>query len=784
MKRVFSGFGKNRALWVLKDFRVGHWVASFFLGVAFALSVYNYLLIRFFPAGSLRVLILLALALLVGWAAYGWLLSRWMLPQLGRMTPLQRGSLVGVSLLLGVFLMFAGTPAVKASPGSIPLLLPTRTLHVVAPASQLVSDPQVVLLYIKASSGEIPFSGIKFQGWEKRGSQLVLLDFARNSLDWSGKPGQELALVLQRSPQGGYIQVDWGGFTEVVNLRLDREEKYLYKHEYPVPFLASGMSVLFLLAVNFVTLSAALGLLLWDRRMVWIPALTASAAAGGGMERGQAPHAGRLRWIWIGVLVLVALLLRVWDLGLPYVYIDEFAHLDAAREVLSGQPLAEVYQRGLYIVTLPVALFMRLFGAHIWAAKLPGVLMNALAILPLFLLMEKVNGKAAILTCALFAVNPWMIAVARSVREYAFYPFYFYFICLAMILLLGGLPSGLVLRRDWRKLASPRNLALVLLLLLPALFALLVDPLSTFKVVLVIYAVMLLLIAVQLDLSDRGNRMILTASALALLVITTLFLRKQVYVSLIPVLNLYPLRYFFPDPEQQWFFGRLGLLFALAFAAALFGGIFLARKNIIPLFLALLGFASMSGFILLFSRFIRPRYFLNVEIWFIPLIGFGFHVIFTMMRALSGSRPVVLAALLVFIILGVNGGQILKAFTYAEPGVMPVTDEYQYNFERVDDLVKRESQPADVLVGSFYATYASWTGIPRMEIFRLDARYRDEAQAYIEGVIAGHDSGWLVLDDRYDRGRWALQTLQEGNKTLEYLGSLDGQRVWRWHTNP
>ncbi len=732
---------------------------------------------------------LLGLALLLGWAGYEWLLSSRVLSQLGRMRPRQRAMLLGASILAGIFLLYAGTPAVKVSPGSIPLLLPQRSVHITVPASQLVEDPQVTLLYIKTSTEEVPFSEIKYQGWEKRDKQLVLTDFSGNSLEWSGRPGQEVVLVLQQSPHGGYLEVDWGGFTETVNLRLDREDTYLYRHVYAVPFYASGVSVLFLLAVNFVVLSCALGLMLLEKRELLLPALEASIAPGGDATAvarfAPGPEAEWRKWIWIAGIMLAALLLRVWDLDRPYVYIDEFTHLDAAKAVLAGQPLAEVYQRGLYIVTLPVALFMKLFGAHIWAAKLPGVLMNVLAVIPLFLLMDRVGRGPALLSGLLFAANPWMIAVSRSVREYAFYPLFFYWICLAMILLLQGIPSRLVLRRDWKELASPRNLALALLLLLPVLFGLLVDRLSTFKVVLVMYAVLLLFIAGRLDFSDRGNRLILAVTALTLLVFSALFLGRQVFVSLIPGLNLYPLRYFFPNPVQQWFFERLGLLFALALAAAVLGAVLARRRNLLPLFLATLGFASMLGFILFFSRFIRPRYFLNVQFWFIPLIGFGCHAIFTGLRALSGGRPVVMAAgVLAFLVLGINGGQILKASTYAEPGVMPITDEYQYNLEVVDELVKRESRSGEVLVGSFYATYVSWTGSPALATFRLDSRYEQQAQAYIEDVIAAHDSGWLVLDDRYDRGRWPLQTLQKGDKTLEYLGSLDDQWVWRWYTNP
>lgn len=773
-------------------FRPGRFGASLLLGMAFGLSVYNYFLVRVFPPTSRRSLLLLAGLVFVGACGYFLLLDRWIIPRLSRLKPVQRGLMLGSAVLLGGFLMLAGTESIEASPGSTIFLLPGRTVQITAPGSQLVPDPEVVLLYLKTSTGGIPFTEMEFEGWTQEGNQLILSDFSHNSLRWTGKPGREASFVFQGSSRGGYVIVDWGGFSETVNLQFDRSRKYVYAHEYPVPLHASGAVVLLLLAVNFIAAACALLLFLWEKRSLLAAALAAFISPAGGAwsvepaqmdpgVQGRSPVSERL---WIIGIMLGAFLLRVLYLGRPYVYIDEFAHMDAAKALLAGQPLAEVYQRGLYIVTLPVAFFIGLFGPQIWAAKLPGVLVNVLAILPLYLLVKKVAPKAAIFSCVLFAISPWIIAVSRSIREYAYYPFYFYWVGLAMILFLERVPEGLVILKDWRKLTNLRMAGLALALILPIVYSIWIDSLSTFRIIAVMYPVFLIFLTARLKFSEWSNLLILGAGVLALGAAALLSLQELNFVSLAPGFNSYSLRFFFPNPEQQWYFDRMALPFALAFAAAILVSVQVYRRNFIPLFIGAVFLASMLGFMLFFSRFVRPRYLMTVQFWFVPLIGFGLYLIWSAARILFREKRILWAALLILAALSVNGSRILMASSYDRPGVMPITDEYQYNFRSVDDLLLRESRPGDVLVGSFYAAYASWTGRPVLQTYRLDNRYKTEAWEFIEGVIAEHDSGWLVLDDRYDRGHWPLQTLQAGGKTLEYLGSLENQWVWKWQANP
>ena len=63
--------------------------------------------------------------------------------------------------------------------------------------------------------------------------------------------------------------------------------------------------------------------------------------------------------------------------------------------------------------------------------------MNALAVLPLYLLTRKMNRPVATLSVLLYATSPWIITFARIVREYAIYPFIYYWVTYGMIVFLG-----------------------------------------------------------------------------------------------------------------------------------------------------------------------------------------------------------------------------------------------------------------------------------------------------------------------------------------------------------
>ncbi len=70
--------------------------------------------------------------------------------------------------------------------------------------------------------------------------------------------------------------------------------------------------------------------------------------------------------------IILALLLRVFNLANLFPAVDEYYHLIAAKQIVEGAALSSVYQRSLWVVTLPVSFAMRIFGNQLWAARMVG----------------------------------------------------------------------------------------------------------------------------------------------------------------------------------------------------------------------------------------------------------------------------------------------------------------------------------------------------------------------------------------------------------------------------
>jgi len=134
-------------------------------------------------------------------------------------------------------------------------------------------------------------------------------------------------------------------------------------------------------------------------------------------------------------------------------FVDEYAQIHTAIAIYLGQPVD--YTRSFLTVSLPVYLSYRIFGMSLWAGRLPMVLINMMAIFPLYFLVKKINKGAAYISVLLYVFSPWIIAVSRNVREYAVVPLFFYLDALVLIDLLDwdGLSLKNYLQRHFYRIA-------------------------------------------------------------------------------------------------------------------------------------------------------------------------------------------------------------------------------------------------------------------------------------------------------------------------------------------
>jgi hypothetical protein len=480
--------------------------------------------------------------------------------------------------------------------------------------------------------------------------------------------------------------------------------------------------------------------------------------------------------------VLLALALRVPNLEALDPYTDEYPHLIAARQIVEGSPFSEVYGRSLYVVTLPVAAALSVFGFELWAARMVGVLFNVLAIFPLFLIMKRFGSMSALIAVFLYATSPWLIAVSRNVREYAYYPFYFYSVLLMMTALYDRIPTKWDIGSIFRLVLEWKTSVLLSLLALVAGFVLFVDPLSTGKVLLITYAVFAGLIV-----SKMNWRHWQTLVCLIFLILISSggliwFSLQQGFVSLVPSLNEYWIQFFVPEASGQWYYQLVPLSFILMPAMALMYGFLVRKRSTLILFFVVLFAAYWYFYVFHFDRYSRPRYGMSIQFWYVLVMSLGlsglFHVIQYSVR--GKIYRWILAISLLFITW--NPAQSLLPMQMSTPGYVPITNEYHDNLRVVHEFMKENVMDGDVLVHSLYNNYVLWSGDLEFEdVYKYN--YVEDSYGDIASFMAQYESGWIVLDFR--RGEyWSKPILDENliNNlyNLKYVGTYNGVSVYNW----
>ncbi|NOZ72767.1 MAG: hypothetical protein GXP38_12795, partial [Chloroflexi bacterium] len=398
------------------------------LGISTGLFVSGYWLVDFFPIDSRRLLLSTILTGLLGAAGYFALLL-WINTRLQNVPVRQQWGLLGASLAVGSFLLFAGTAQWQSPARYLTFFLPSHTLEI----STIDGQPaQISMAWFTTSLGDVSFRTLRGHGWERKGDQMALVDSANNQLTWTGKTGENVQIVFHTSSPVKVV-VSWDGKEEILEIP---PEGRTYHRTLEIPFYASRALIVSLGMLLFAVLSFAMLLVAWGQKEEWLDKMRRSVTTPGKLRRSD--------FIFLLGVMLLALLLRVPNLGNLYPIEDEYFHLIAARQIVEGVPLQDVYQRSLWLVTFPVSLMFRLFGYQLWAARLVGVVVNVLGLLPLYLLAKKINRPVGILAALLYATSPWIVLYARLVREYAYHPFFFYWIVYGMVIFLEKLPPHFV----------------------------------------------------------------------------------------------------------------------------------------------------------------------------------------------------------------------------------------------------------------------------------------------------------------------------------------------------
>ena len=742
-----------------------HVLPALLFGASLGLFVHGYWLIDLFSVGSKSLLFFTFVAGLIGVTGYI-LLFRWLTSVFHELSSLQKVGVVGTSLLVGAFLFFTVTENWQKPARYISLFLPTHTLEISIPDEQNAGEISIV--WITTSLGDTSYDTIAYEGWELKKDRLVLTNISDNHFRWAGKTGEQVQIVFESPSRSGKAFLSWDGQEETLQLS---KKKNSYVHPFDIPFYASHGWTLLLGIMNFALLSLPLCFLVWRKRMEMLQTI----------HQGFAPTTQQIyarEWMVVLALVVLVLALRVPNLEILFPGVEEYSHINAAKQIIQGAPIESVYQRGMWLVTLPVTLMFRVFGYELWAARLLGVVFNALAVIPLYLITRKINRPVAILSVLLFATSPWVIAVSRVVREYAYYPFYFFCVIYGMILLLEQIPDHFHIDRDWKAIFKPRVLLLGSILAFLPFYALDIDYLSTFKLILIAYPALAFFAFLKIDLRYRKN-LILVLAMIGIALRTAYLWRRYFFAR--AVVNLVPLHYFFMNSPQQWYFDRAMLIPVIGLLGAMLVSILVRRTNIIPLFFLILYSGSLAYFLFSSKKFFAPRHLSTTQIWYVVLVAIGLYLIWIFLQTFPSLKGKYgrAATMLVLAAMVINPRQVLVTVTSQDP-YRPITEDYHDDLTDLQAFMLANVKADDVLISSrIYSRYVEWVDKPTFQkIYDFQVQ---STETDVLSIVDQYDSGWIIIDNaRIERAVFSPDKAFLDNDRIEYIGLFDDEHVWRW----
>jgi len=754
----------KQMLFSRQDVNPGFFLPAIIAGITLGIFTCGYWLIDLFAFGSRWILSLTLLISLLGAVGY-FLFFLWIKDNARGLSRVRQAGLIVSSLLIGAFLFFTATDRWQKPDRYIPFLLPTHTLQVSVPPGQ---DPETItLLWFNTSLGDVSYDEIEYKGWKRDNGQLILVDPLDNQLLWSGKTGGEAQILIQSASGSGTVIVAWDGQEQVLALAAKKNN---FPHAFRIPFYASQGLILLLGVLNVSLLSFPLCLLVlknWGKMLPTIERRMAETSRR--LDRGDG--------IVVLVVMILAFLLRAINLENLFPGVEEYNHLIAAKQIVQGVPMGDVYSRSLWLVTLPVSMAFKFLGIKLWAARLVGVIFNVLAIIPLYLITRKIARPVAILSILLYATSPWMIAISRVVREYGYYPFYYYWIIHWMILYLEKFPHRFRIRQDWKILFSPALLPMGLVLVLPIYYALFVDLTSTFQLIMIAYVMLVIFVFMRLDFGN-GRKLLIFLFAAGVVVVAGI----SAWYQLLPVsLGFTPATfgYFFSDPPQQWYYGRVAVIPLAGVVGSILLSYLLRRLNVIPLFLLAVFGGFLSAFLFSTVNSFGARHLSMTQLWYIPVVALGLYLLWEFLQSFRLSAKGRYLVVAVLGLLAFNVQQTLLPITSRDPG-MVITEEYHRDLSRVHEVVMTNVQEGDALISSrIYTRYVDWVSEPDFRagyLFDINTTYDD-----VLSFMDQYPSGWIVIDKvRLDAAAFPVSDVFSKDDRITYIGEFGDESVWHW----
>jgi hypothetical protein len=498
------------------------------------------------------------------------------------------------------------------------------------------------------------------------------------------------------------------------------------------------------------------------------------------------------------VLTLTAFTLRVTELTNLQPYTDEYIHLAAAKGLLAtGEPLfvldgaeREPYTRSFFITAM-LAFFFGIFGDSLFIGRILGVIASTLTIVPLYLLGRYIHRYVGVLAALLWTVSPWSIAVARNIREYAYLPFFYLLVCIGLISFRNQLLNTL----EKKVLPTISFYITGTLLLLPLLYSFVIDTFSTFKQIVLLYAVFFVVICVDVFRSPHLGRVFKrnTAIAIGSLIIVGVAALSTLsvgHVNLAPTLNTYWFDLALGNVSNQWAYDTFGMYIFYFILITTTFVTFLTFKNTrrlsVPLILFITFLVYLYFFVFHFDRYVRPRYGYIFLVWLTPLLSIGLYYLYQLTLI---PKKYAYKVLLVIIALGstilfLHPQNTITSFTMDDHGYVPITNEHHDDLDSVIEKYGEAFNNAPVFICTLCIGFVWNDVIDPIENNAYSYGYEDENRfTKVEALVTIHEHGYMALDWRRN-GRWTegfpKRDFELGGKQIVHIEKLGSFDIYTW----
>jgi hypothetical protein len=545
------------------------------------------------------------------------------------------------------------------------------------------------------------------------------------------------------------------------------EERSVYSHVQAFLLFAS-----FLKGILIVGLFFCLGMI-FKKPLIWAWNTYSFADYEEKSQKGA--------WLTVVILLvcfIVGLGLRLYNLGNFPPYVDEYTHMRTAVAIIKGQPVE--YTRAFVIVTLPVYLSYRLLGIGVWTARLPMVLLNMLAIFPLYFLGRKINKGVGYISIILFVISPWIIAVSRTVREYAVVPLFFY---IAAILLIDLLDWDNLNLKDYLRRHIYR-LLLAGLILGYAFY----DGQSIFKVIIALYGIFGFLAVLKMLNSNSSRRQKITILCLGGIGLFLLIAYTEL-VRYYPANNVtnytVALTYWnslVKSSVRQWY-----IIKEIGYLILLVGSLFAIRsvisrytKNEFALLFCFVVFTANFLYLTFFLVHAKvtehPRYGVLMEYWYLLVVAIVLYAGYCLLKSIM-KRGYLAVFIVLSTILFLNYPAIRMDLSYQGGGALEITGEHHYLVESAYDYLVGQLTKEDVLDTDILQSYDTISGNHFSAQQVIHYRSIDPLT-----VIEQYPQGWIAvtLNAHPENTDLQFSDFEYAGKHIRYLGLMGDVYLWQW----